>query len=109
MSQADFGAVGGVKIATQMRYESDKGSPDAEYLSALASHGVDVLYLLTNTRTVGRLNTDEADLISAYRSIGDANRRALLHIASSLSAGSERATTVHAEQTRCDPDTSDQV
>lgn len=51
MSQTDFGALGGVQKRAQINYESGSRSPDAEYLSAIAAAGVDVLYVLTGKRT----------------------------------------------------------
>lgn len=50
MNQADFGAIAGVKKNAQINYEADKRAPDTDYLSALAKHGVDVMYVLTGTR-----------------------------------------------------------
>lgn len=53
MSQEAFGALAGVKTNAQFNYEAGNRSPDSDYLSALAKHGVDVLYVLTGRRTPG--------------------------------------------------------
>lgn len=50
MSQAEFGALGGVKRLAQANYEADKRDPDAAYLMALAEKGVDVFYLVSGIR-----------------------------------------------------------
>lgn len=50
LTQVDFAALGGAKKHSQINYEADRSSPASEYLSALAKHGVDVLYVLTGTR-----------------------------------------------------------
>ncbi|MEX3614733.1 MAG: helix-turn-helix transcriptional regulator [Burkholderia gladioli] len=52
LSQSSFAEVGGVKVRTQINYEQDDRSPDATYLAAIASAGVDVLYVITGNRTV---------------------------------------------------------
>lgn len=53
MSQAAFGQLAGVKKNAQFNYEAGHRSPDSEYLSAVARHGADVLYILTGRRTPG--------------------------------------------------------
>ena len=52
-SQREMGLVGGVAANAQGKYESGERVPKADYLAALASVGVDVLYVLTNTRSTG--------------------------------------------------------
>lgn len=42
--------MGGVKLNAQSNYENSKRVPDAEYLAAVAAHGVDVLFLFTGER-----------------------------------------------------------
>lgn len=51
LSQTDFAALGGAKKHSQINYEADRTAPDTDYLSALGRHGVDMLYVLTGTRT----------------------------------------------------------
>lgn len=50
LTQPQIGEIGGVTKKTQMLYESGQRSPDASYLSAVAAHGIDVMYLLTGQR-----------------------------------------------------------
>jgi transcriptional regulator with XRE-family HTH domain len=52
-SQREMGLVGGVAANAQGKYESGERVPKADYLAALAGAGVDVLYVLTNTRHTG--------------------------------------------------------
>lgn len=61
LSQAAFGELAGVKKNAQFNYEAGNRSPDGQYLSAVAKHGVDVLYVVTGQRTPGH------DLIQAVR------------------------------------------
>lgn len=50
MTQPDFGRIGGVQKGAQIAYESDKRSPDAAYLVALAAVGLDAVYVLFGRR-----------------------------------------------------------
>jgi transcriptional regulator with XRE-family HTH domain len=50
LSQAKLGAACGVCRATQINYERDARSPDAEYLASAHYAGVDVLYVITGQR-----------------------------------------------------------
>ncbi|HAV44359.1 MAG TPA: hypothetical protein DCX44_03510 [Halomonas sp.] len=52
MSQTQFGDLAQVTKKTQMLYEGDQRSPKADYLTAIASQGVDVQYVLTGNRSV---------------------------------------------------------
>ena len=52
-SQREMGLLGGVAANAQGKYESGERVPKADYLSALASEGVDVLYVLTGNRSGG--------------------------------------------------------
>lgn len=52
-SQREMGSLGGVAANAQGKYESGERVPKADYLAALASQGVDVLYVLTDTRSSG--------------------------------------------------------
>lgn len=53
LSQPAFAELGGAKKHSQINYESDRRAPDSDYLSAIAKHGVDVLYILTGRPTPG--------------------------------------------------------
>lgn len=50
LSQTAFADVAGVTKTTQGNYETNKRSPDAEYLAAIARSGVDVQYVVTGER-----------------------------------------------------------
>jgi len=50
-SQREIGLLGGVAANAQGKYESGERVPKADYLAALASVGVDVLYVLTSARS----------------------------------------------------------
>lgn len=50
MNQQNFAELGGVKKLAQFNYEKGDRTPDAEYLCALAEHGVDTNYLITGQR-----------------------------------------------------------
>lgn len=51
LTQPALGEAGGVKVIAQSNYENGKRIPGGEYFSAVADHGVDVLYVLTGTRS----------------------------------------------------------
>ncbi|WP_176332675.1 helix-turn-helix domain-containing protein [Burkholderia vietnamiensis] len=51
LSQSAFADVAGVTKTTQGNYETNKRSPDAAYLAAVAQHGVDVQYVITGQRS----------------------------------------------------------
>ncbi|MCO8364141.1 helix-turn-helix transcriptional regulator [Burkholderia cenocepacia] len=50
LSQSAFADVAGVTKTTQGNYETNKRSPDALYLAAIAQHGVDIQYVVTGQR-----------------------------------------------------------
>jgi transcriptional regulator with XRE-family HTH domain len=52
-SQREMGTLGGVAANAQGKYESGERVPKADYLAALASEGLDVLYVLTGRRSAG--------------------------------------------------------
>lgn len=51
MSQKEFGAVGGVRIASQYLYEKGERTPSAEYLARVSAAGADFDYLVTGERS----------------------------------------------------------
>jgi transcriptional regulator with XRE-family HTH domain len=76
LNQSAIGMVGKVTKKTQMLYESGERSPDAQYLSAIAQAGVDVLYVLTGR--VGALSAEEETLVSYFRAATKDVQRAVL-------------------------------
>lgn len=53
LGQAEFGAKAGVSKTSQFNYESGERMPDASYLAAAHTMGVDVLYVVTGQRSPG--------------------------------------------------------
>lgn len=53
LSQAAFGAAGGVRTGAQFSYEAGNRFPDARYLSAISARGADIHYILTGRRLPG--------------------------------------------------------
>lgn len=93
LSQADFGALGGVKANAQGKYEADERSPDSGYLEGLASAGVDVLYVLTGQRvpvTAEGLADDESEVLNHYRSMPENDRSTIRRMASALAETARR-------------------
>ena len=107
-TQPEFGALAGVKKQAQLRYEKGERSPDAAYLSAAASSGVDVLYVLTGRREMQpmaqaqatasavteqaggyamtmSLHPNEQQLVLRYRKCSESGQAALLQMAAELS------------------------
>lgn len=107
-TQPEFGALAGVKKQAQLRYEKGERSPDAAYLSAAASSGVDVLYVLTGRREMQpmaqaqatasavteqaggygmtmTLQPKEQQLVLSYRKCSESGQTALLQMAAELS------------------------
>ncbi|MBF0127681.1 MAG: helix-turn-helix transcriptional regulator [Magnetococcales bacterium] len=50
LSQAAFGALGGVSRVAQESYEAGRRDVSTAYLAAIAAAGVDVMYILTGVR-----------------------------------------------------------
>lgn len=78
LSQADFAALAGLTERAQRMYEKDERQPDTKYLLAVATGGVDLVYLLTGARTatVGALSAEEAAMLHNYRASTDGGRAA---------------------------------
>lgn len=51
LNQEDFGAIGGVQKLAQRNYEKNNREPGSSYMTALASAGVNVMYLLTGEQS----------------------------------------------------------
>jgi len=76
LSQTDLGASGGVGKTTQINYEKGAGSPDAKYLAAVASLGIDILYVVTGIatpRVVEKYTAAEDQLVNQYRALPEAD------------------------------------
>lgn len=89
LNQSDFGALGKVTRSAQLNYEKGERSPDADYLSALVEHGVDVHYLLTGIpgdKATVNLTMDQAKLIALFDKVDVEGRAAVLLMLSALAA-----------------------
>ncbi|NWB67999.1 helix-turn-helix domain-containing protein [Pseudomonas sp. I8001] len=51
LSQSAIGAIGGVEVNAQGRYENGIRLPRADYLASVAESGVDILFVITGKRT----------------------------------------------------------
>ncbi len=83
MTQRVFGDIGGVEPNAQGKYESGERSPRADYLAALATRGVDALYVLSGVRTpapLESLTADETGLLGAFRRLPAADKAAMWHL-----------------------------
>lgn len=96
-SQTDFANIAaraGVRGATrqsQALYEKGERSPDAGYLAAIRTIGVDVEYVLSGKTTLyasepipTTLTTREADLLDNYRHASEAGQKALVQTSAAL-------------------------
>ncbi|KRP61288.1 helix-turn-helix domain-containing protein [Pseudomonas trivialis] len=62
--------IGGVTVAEQRRYELSEAMPAADYLAALASHGLDVVYIVTGKKqAVVKMSWEEAQALLDSRAI----------------------------------------
>lgn len=66
MNQTDMGKLGAVAYGTYANYEAGKRVPDAEFLSNLYAAGVDVIYVLTGTRSNSTLSNAETMLLEGF-------------------------------------------
>ena len=86
LNQTDFAALGGVTVKTQVLYEKSERVPDANYLAAVAQHGVDVLYVLTGQQVPSLLSAEEGVVLAGYRELDARGRAGVLALIGGLSA-----------------------
>lgn len=87
LSQKVFGEIGGVEANAQGKYESGHRVPKADYLAAVARRGVDVLYVLTGTRTpvsLNHLSQVEEWVLGSYRSLEKEDQDAIRRLTTTL-------------------------
>ena len=72
LSQATFGAMGGVLQQAQYKYEKGTRKPDIEYLMSLAKHGIDVQFLITGKISNHNLSDIDQELLQHFK-VADAN------------------------------------
>ncbi len=82
MPQYSFAAIGGVKPNAQVKYESGRRQPRGDYLAAIASTGIDLLFIVTGKRSVGlsQLVGHERIFIAAYRNIEAVDKQLMEHL-----------------------------
>ena len=78
LNQADFAALGGVKITAQQQYEGGKTTPNVDYLYRLAGHGVDIGYMLLGVRADGTLGFGDTMLLQAFAKLSEREREATM-------------------------------
>lgn len=93
LTQTAMSKLGGVAFRTYCDYESGKSEPKASTLAKLGLSSVDILYVLTGTKTPSSIDIseDEAELVKIYRSAPLAIKAAAL---AALTAGSSASKTI---------------
>ncbi|WP_295855220.1 helix-turn-helix transcriptional regulator [uncultured Xylophilus sp.] len=93
--QDGFAQTAGVSRRTVLAWEKGEQTPSAEFLAKLAVAGVDVLYVVTGTRSSlqmqflgAQLTDEEAEMLTVFRSAPAEFRRSLSQIAAGLARGS---------------------
>lgn len=89
LSQPVFAAHAGTTKQTLFSWESGKTAPNAEQLAALASAGVDVMFVLSGARAQPPLQAAEEALLQSYRRCNAAAQVSLLQTAALMAAGLE--------------------
>lgn len=84
LNQVDFGMLGGVKKNAQLSYESGERSPSVEYLLALYEAKVDVVYLITGSRAMHLLLSDEQQVIDGYKRLDGRGKAGVLALVAGL-------------------------
>lgn len=87
LTQAAFAKLGGAKTRTLQDWERGVATPSAEFLAAVGSCGVDLLFVLSGRRTpvqTGALAAEEAELLNHYRASDPEGRAAARKVLSAL-------------------------
>ncbi|MBD8754264.1 helix-turn-helix domain-containing protein [Pseudomonas coleopterorum] len=87
LTQREFGQVGGVEPNAQGKYENGDRSPRADYLAAVSTIGVDVLYVVLGRRTPlaeQALSGGEEKVLETYRILPTSGQAALSNLANSM-------------------------
>lgn len=93
LTQTEMGEIASVAKNTQHNYEKGTRSPDAAYLTAVASVGVDIMYVLTGSRTPARegdLNERERVVLDNFRSLSEADQAAMQRLSNALAQHPEK-------------------
>lgn len=88
LKQPAFAALGGAKTRTLQDWERGIAVPGAEFLPTVRQHGVELLYVLTGTRTPAddgsSLTAEERALVDNYQHADEEGRAAARRALSSL-------------------------
>ena len=84
LNQEAFGMLAGVSKKTQTNYEIGKHKPTGDYWEALASAGVDVVYILTGQRDPKLLTDNQRRLADMYAGLSEERQQALMAKATDL-------------------------
>lgn len=93
LKQEDFAQIGGVNRNTQGSYERGERTPDLAYLAAVASAGVDVMYVVTGNRlpqTLGDWTAEEEDVLTHFRQMSESDRGVVMRLAHALATSTKK-------------------
>lgn len=79
-SQTTLATKLGRSKSTQISYESDDTSPDANYFFALNELGADIYYIITGRQLEALKEDDELRLLGNYRSFDDKHKNIILNL-----------------------------
>jgi DNA-binding XRE family transcriptional regulator len=97
-SQVAFAELGDATKWSLINWEAGRQTPNGAYLADIATHGADVLYILTGKRSmavaeVALLPNDERGLLDGYRRCSPAAKKSLIQTAALLAAGADQPAT----------------
>jgi transcriptional regulator with XRE-family HTH domain len=94
LNQEELGQLGGVNRNTQGKYEKGERSPDSDYLSAVASAGLDVLYVLTGEHkpvSPEWISSDVTQMLELSQRIDKADFAVLIRMMKAFANANEKA------------------
>jgi len=87
LTQAKLACLGKLAPGALVNYEQGTRLPRADFLAALSSAGVDVLYVVTGVRmveAVSQMTPNEQDLVKHMKPLGRRDKHAIVNILKSL-------------------------
>jgi transcriptional regulator with XRE-family HTH domain len=91
----DLAQLGDVRPNAQSAYENGSRFPRADYLAAIATVGIDILYVISGKRTsfsLEHLKADEFELIGSFRAMHKGDQQVFKRVAAALSNSSSSST-----------------
>lgn len=76
----------GVSKNTVIAWEKGESSPNAVQLSGLSDIGIDVLYVVTGSRSLNALAPDESTLLTNFRTLKDEQKAAVVHVSEAFAS-----------------------